>query len=101
MRCQASGLLTEFGEDRLGRVAGKMRIAAQLSESGGIDQVDMPLDQFGERKIRAPGGKFFQQSAVILHLFLLYISPPESETAQMFYGRSDPFSQNAFWFSPL
>jgi hypothetical protein len=49
---EAGRFAGETGEDALGHILGLMRVAVDLTKGGGINQVDVPFDQFLERGIR-------------------------------------------------
>ena len=45
---ERTGLAREVGENGLRHVLRQMRVAADLPERGGIDEIDVPPDEFGE-----------------------------------------------------
>ena len=51
-------------------IVSEMGIAADLSERGGIDEIDMPFDQFGECYFRPSPGVFAKQFIISLHIVL-------------------------------
>jgi hypothetical protein len=55
----------------LGHVLGQVRVAANLTQRGGMDEIDVPLNQLSERILRVFAGVFAQQIAIGQHLHLL------------------------------
>ena len=47
-RASGRGLAREVGENRLGHVLRQVRVAVDLPQRRGIDQVDVPPHQFGK-----------------------------------------------------
>ena len=45
---ERTGLAREVGEDGLRHILRQMRVAVDLPQRGGIDEIDVPADQFGE-----------------------------------------------------
>jgi len=43
----------EVGEHKLGRVVRAVVVPAELAQCGGIDQVEVPLNQFREGRLRS------------------------------------------------
>jgi hypothetical protein len=53
-------VLGQFAKDRLRGVLREERVAAQLAERDGINQVNVPLNKLGEGTFGLPIGKFLQ-----------------------------------------
>ena len=62
-------LAREIGENGLRDILGRMVVAVDLPERGGIDQVHMALHEFGEGVLGIRPGKGGEQFGVGRHVF--------------------------------
>jgi hypothetical protein len=57
---EPGGVLGEGHKDALGDILGQMRVADH-AQGGGIDQVDVPLHEFRERRFGTRDGEIIQE----------------------------------------
>ena len=77
--------LSEVGEDGLGDFLGQLP-GADLPQRGGMDEVKVAVDEFGERVLGAPSRVLVQQIQVLLHLSIS-ISSPAFGIRQIFHEK--------------
>lgn len=83
------GFAREIDEDALGGIMGQVSIAGNLAESDGINEIDVPADQFGEGFFGTSLGVVAKQFVVRLHSH--FIAPAGRK------NRTIKLSECAWW----
>jgi hypothetical protein len=81
---QAASLTRKVGKYGLGHVLCQMGVAADQSERGRIDEIDMPRHQFAESRFGVVFGVAPQELSVVVHGLFTYLAPAVAQSGQDF-----------------